>query len=91
LPVVRPLTVIGLAFRLRARAVPPLDDVHVTVKVVIADPLFAPGVNDTVSEDAENLRTVNPVGAEGAPTTTDTVDAEAGPVPRTFVAVTEHV
>ena len=48
MPAVRPVTVSGLAAPVFDVVAPPLLDVHVVVKLVIALPLFAPGVNVTL-------------------------------------------
>jgi hypothetical protein len=49
LPTVRAITVSGLARPTFILLIPPFDDTHVAVKLVIAAPLFAPGVNATRS------------------------------------------
>ena len=46
--VVKPVTVNGATMPVFAQVTPPLLDTHVAVSPVIALPLFAPGVNDTL-------------------------------------------
>jgi hypothetical protein len=95
LPAVRPNTVSGLADPVIAPVPPPLLDVHVAVKLVIALPLFAPAVKLTINGPIDVV--VEPeiaftaVGAAGEPTTTASDDNDWGPVPIKFVAATLNV
>jgi hypothetical protein len=74
---------------------PPLLEVQVAVKLVIALPLLAPGVNDTVTGAVvvvvEPGVALTAVGAAGDPTITAADGGDATPTPRALVAVTEHV
>ena len=88
---VSPVTMIGLAVLAFAAATPPFVDVHVTVNVVIALPLFAPGVNVTFNEPAATFTAFTAVGAAGAPTVTAGDGVDGRLVPRAFVALTVHV
>lgn len=66
---------------------PPSVDRQAAVKLVMAAPLFAPGVNETRSEPAARRTTVIPVGGAGDPTTTG--NAAAGtPEPRALMPST---
>ncbi len=72
---------------------PPLD-VQVAVYPVINAPLFAPGVNDTISGPV--VVAVEPdiaftfAGAAGDPTTTASDGMDGRPVPRLLAALTLH-
>jgi hypothetical protein len=48
-PLARPVTTSGLEAPATLRVEPPFDETHVAVKLVIAEPLFAPGVKLTRS------------------------------------------
>jgi len=84
LPAVRPFTVIGLAL-------PTTDlDPHVTAKPVIAAPLLAPALNDTLIAVFPALAAFKCDTAAGVPIVTDT-PAEAGPAPEPVTAATVNV
>ena len=70
MPVVSPDTVTGPDAADAVRVVPPFVDVQVAVKLVIALPLFAPGVNDTRNEPATASTACTAVGAKGEPAIT---------------------
>src|SRR5450631_960844 len=91
LPAVRPDTVSGLADPVIAPVPPPLLDVHVAAKLVIALPLFAPGVKVILSCPDATFTALTAVGAEGEPTTTASDATDGKPAPRPLVAVTVHV
>jgi hypothetical protein len=94
LPTVRAVTVIGAAVAPACVPVfvtPPFDDAHVAVWEVIAEPLFAPMVNDTLICPAATFTADTPVGGAGEPTITGNDATDAKPAPRAFVALTVHV
>lgn len=91
LPDVKWVTVTGDAEPDFERVAPPLLDSHVASYPVTALPLSAPGVNETFSEPGTTLTAVACVGAPGEPTITEADGADAGPVPRAFVAFAVHV
>jgi hypothetical protein len=85
LPVVT-VTVKGLAVPDFEPVTPPLAEVQVAVKLVIALPLLAPAVNDTVNGPVdvvvEPVTALTAVGGAGEPTTaTDDADAALAPTP----------
>ena len=85
------LTVMGELAPLPAAVVPPSDEVHVTVLLVMALPPLLPGEKATVTAFAPKVMPVT-VGAPGTETATKLDDAaEAGLVPIGLVAVIEHV
>ena len=85
-PFSRPLTVIGEVAPLAV--IPPGEDVAM-YEVTGEPPLEAGGVNATVA-CALPATAVPMVGAPGADAGVTLTDAEAGPVPAAFAAVTEH-
>jgi hypothetical protein len=95
LPVVRPVTLIGLKFPVTDPGAPPSLDEHDAVKLVIALPLLALGVKPTlrfpVAVVVEPDIDVTFTGDAGEPTITGGDGADAGPAPRAFVAVIVHV
>ena len=90
-PIVRPVTVIGLATSVVEAVAPPVDDVHVAVALVTAAPLSTGGLKSTAREPDAALAVVGLRGAAGLPTTTAFDATVAGPSPAAFVAVTVHV
>ena len=71
---------------------PPFDETHVAVKPVSALPLFAGALKETDTESTPAVAGLiaGALGTVGfGMTALD--EAEAGPVPTPFVAVTEHV
>ena len=72
--VVRPVTVRGPDAPDLVRVRPPLPDAQVAVTLVIALPLFAPGVNDTLNGPVvvavEPDTALTTVGGAGEPTIT---------------------
>ena len=91
LPAVSRATVMGEREPVAERVVPPLLDVHVTLKNVIALPPVAPAVNVTTAEPGVWLTPVI-VGALGAVAATNDVDAlDATLLPKLLVANTVHV
>jgi hypothetical protein len=91
LSALRPTTVTGLADPVWTFGAPPFVERHETVKLVIGDPLAAPGVNVTFSFPAPTFTTLGPVGAAGAPMMTAADGAVGGPTPRALVARTVQV
>jgi hypothetical protein len=95
LPVVRPVSVSGLAVPDFDPVTPLFVETHVAVKLVIALPLLAPGVNDTVNGPVDVV--VEPgaartaVGDTGVPALSAGVAADCGPVPRWLDAATLNV
>ena len=86
LPSVTPVTVIALAAALATRVEPPLLDVHVAVKLVMANPLPVPGVNGTRKPAPERV-TVPTVGALGTVAGMIAFEfVDCGPAPIAFVA-----
>ena len=73
------------------RVVPPFVDVQVAAKLVIALPLFAPGVNDTRNEPTAVSTAVTAVGATGEPAITAPDSDDWAPVPAAFTAATRNV
>ena len=77
------------------RAVPPVLELHVTEKFVIADPPLGPGVNDTDTDVDVGVGVsvaVTPVGFPGTFFTAKADDgAENPPVPIALLARTWHV
>jgi hypothetical protein len=70
---------------------PPLLEVHVAVWLMMALPLLAPMVKETLICPAATLSAVTFVGAAGDPTTTGSDAVDARPAPRELVAFTVHV
>ena len=70
---------------------PPLLELHDTVKSITAAPLLLPGVNETFKELLPlSARSIS--GAAGAAAGTASADSgDDAPVPMMFVAMTEHV
>jgi hypothetical protein len=95
LPVVRPVRVRGLAVPDFEPVTPPFVEVQVAVKLVIALPLLAPGVNDTVNGPVdvvvEPVTALTAAGGTGVPALTGGVAADWGPVPSWFDAATLKV
>ena len=91
LPAVRWVTLKGDAAPAFVRVAPPLLDLHLAVYPVIARPLLAPALNDTLREPEATLTALRWVGAPGEPTITAADGEDAGPVPRALVALTVHV
>lgn len=89
-PALSVVTVIGLAVPDFVRVVPPLLELQVTTKDVMALPLLAPAVNDTLIWPDATRTAVTPVGALGAPTTIAEVAFTADD-PTAFTAVTWKV
>ena len=89
---VRPETRIGVPDPLLDCVAPPFVDTHVAAYAVIAAPLVAPAVNETLSWLAAEAVATPMVGAAGtfAAITLDDTD-DATDVPAAFVAMTEHV
>jgi hypothetical protein len=91
LALVSPVTVIGDAVPVSVPAAPPSSEVQLAEKLVIALPLFAPGVNATETDVSPRVTLVI-VGASGAAAGTTLADADEGTlVPIALVAVTVHV
>jgi hypothetical protein len=95
LAVVRPVTVSGLAVPVAVPVTPLLVEVHVTAKLVMALPLLAPAVNDTLSgpvdDEVEPGTAATAAGAAGDPTITAGDGADAMLAPFAFVAFTVQV
>jgi hypothetical protein len=91
LPVVSDATVIGEVVPDADCVVPPLLDVHVAVKLVIAVPPVLFAVKATIPERFPNVTpvTLGAAGAEAATNELEAVDAALSPVP--LVATTVHV
>ena len=91
MPFVKPLTAIGDAAPELLPDAPPLLDVQLAEKLVIALPLPLPAVNATET-DASPLVALVIVGLSGAAAGTTAADAGDGElVPSALVAVTVHV
>ena len=91
MPLVSPVTVMGDAAPELLPDVPPLLDVQLAEKLVIALPLALPAVNATET-DALPLVTLVIVGGDGAAAGMTAADSAEGPlVPSALVAVTVHL
>jgi hypothetical protein len=86
--------VIGLAAFVATCVVPPFGDVHVAVKLLMALPLLAPGVKETMTDPVAEAvfdLALTAVAGAGEPTITGADAAEAGLAPRALVCFTRHV
>lgn len=90
-PFVTVATTIGLVAPTPEPVVPPFEEVHVTSNWVMVEPPLLPGgETDTLSAWLPLQVTEGIVGAPGTFGAVNDADAEAGPVPTSFVAVTEQ-
>lgn len=87
---VMPLTPSGLALPVLPFGTPPFDDRQTALKPVIAAPLFAGLVNDTLTWPVPRGDTCGLPGRPGAPTVTTFDAVEGRLVPCVFVAATVH-
>src|SRR5260221_242033 len=91
LPLVSPGTVMGEAVSVLVPVAPPLSELQVAEKLVIALPLLAPAVNATRTDVLPRVTLVI-VGASGTVAGTTAADAGEGAlVPIALVAVIVHV